>query len=80
MITSLGLLTMLFLMQARMPLTFLAIWAHCWLMFSWQSTGPFKSFSVRQLSSHTSLSLHYCLEILSSMWSTWYLVFLNTYN
>ena len=25
---------MLFLIQARMPLAFLAVWAHCWLMFS----------------------------------------------
>ena len=33
-ITSLFLLATLFLIQARMPLAFLATWAHCWLMFS----------------------------------------------
>jgi len=34
MITSLLLLATLFLIQARMPLAFLATWAHCWLMLS----------------------------------------------
>ncbi|KAK4821334.1 hypothetical protein QYF61_018239 [Mycteria americana] len=34
MITSLVLLAMLFLIQARMPLAFLATWAHCWLILS----------------------------------------------
>ncbi|KAJ7422375.1 hypothetical protein BTVI_14290 [Pitangus sulphuratus] len=33
-ITSLVLLATLLLIQARMPLAFLATWAHCWLMFS----------------------------------------------
>ncbi|KAK4810336.1 hypothetical protein QYF61_019139 [Mycteria americana] len=40
MITSLVLLATLFLIQARMPLAFLATWAHCWLIFSRLSTNP----------------------------------------
>jgi len=43
-ITSLLLLATLFLIQARMPLAFLATWAHCWLMFSWLSTRSPRSF------------------------------------
>ena len=39
MITALLLLATVFLIQARMPLAFLATWAHCWLMFSRLSTN-----------------------------------------
>jgi len=39
MIISLLLLATLFLIQARVPLVFLATWAHCWLTFSWLSTS-----------------------------------------
>ncbi|KAK4823935.1 hypothetical protein QYF61_008321 [Mycteria americana] len=52
MITSLLLLATLLLIQARMPLAFLATWAHCWLIFRWLSTSTPRSFSTRQLSSH----------------------------
>ncbi|RMC10080.1 hypothetical protein DUI87_12878 [Hirundo rustica rustica] len=38
--TSLLLLATPFLIQARMPLAFLATWAHCWLMFSWLQPVP----------------------------------------
>ncbi|KAK4815747.1 LOW QUALITY PROTEIN: hypothetical protein QYF61_006785 [Mycteria americana] len=38
-ITSLVLLATLFLIQARMPLAFLAAWAHCWLIFRQLSTN-----------------------------------------
>lgn len=34
-VISLVLQITLFLMQARMPLAFLASWAQCWLMFAW---------------------------------------------
>ncbi|KAK4820753.1 hypothetical protein QYF61_005916 [Mycteria americana] len=37
-ITALVLLATLFLIQARMPLAFLATWAHCWLIFRRLST------------------------------------------
>jgi len=37
-ITSLLLLAAIFLIWARMPSAFLATWAHCWLMFSWELT------------------------------------------
>ncbi|KAM9591150.1 uncharacterized protein ACIBXB_006064 isoform 2-T2 [Morphnus guianensis] len=43
--------------QGRMPLAFLATWAHCWLIFSWLSTTTPRSFSAGQLSSHSSPSL-----------------------
>ncbi|KAK4824310.1 hypothetical protein QYF61_013055 [Mycteria americana] len=56
-ITSLLLLATLFLIQARMPLAFLATWAHCRLIFRRLSTSTPKSFSARQLSSHSSPSL-----------------------
>jgi len=39
MITPLLLLAVIFLIQARMPLAFLATWAHCWLLFSQTSTS-----------------------------------------
>ncbi|KAK4830648.1 hypothetical protein QYF61_012491 [Mycteria americana] len=47
----------LFLIQARMPLAFLATWAHCQLTFKWLPTNTPRSFSARQLSSHSSPSL-----------------------
>ncbi|KAK4830838.1 hypothetical protein QYF61_013767 [Mycteria americana] len=53
-ITSLVLLATLFLIQARMPLAFLATWAHCHLIFSQLSTSTPRSFSAGQLSSHSS--------------------------
>ncbi|CAM9602800.1 unnamed protein product, partial [Bubo scandiacus] len=56
-ITSLSLLATLFLIQARMPLAFLATWAHCWLMFSRLSVNTPRSLSDWQLSSHSSPSL-----------------------
>jgi len=57
MITSLFLLATLFLTQVRMLWAFLATWAHCWLVFSRLSTNTPRSFSARQLSSHSSPSL-----------------------
>ena len=39
MISFLHQLSTLFLIQARMPLVFLATWAYCWLMFSQTSTN-----------------------------------------
>ncbi|KAK4817702.1 hypothetical protein QYF61_026392 [Mycteria americana] len=56
-ITSLVLLATLFLIQARMPLALLATWAHCWLIFRRLLTNTPRSFSARQLSSHSSPSL-----------------------
>ncbi|KAK4829679.1 hypothetical protein QYF61_005972 [Mycteria americana] len=56
-ITALVLLATLFLIQARMPLAFLGTWAHCWLIFTQPSTNTPRSFSARQLSSHSSPSL-----------------------
>ncbi|KAK4826411.1 hypothetical protein QYF61_008944 [Mycteria americana] len=47
-ITSLVLLATLFLIQARMPLAFLATWAHCWLIFSRLSINIPRSFSTGQ--------------------------------
>ena len=44
MITALLLLATLVLTQARMPLAFLATWAHCWLMFSHLSTNTSSFF------------------------------------
>ena len=52
-IPSLSLLATLFLIQARMPLAFLATWAHCWLIIN----HPPRSLSDWQLSSHSSPSL-----------------------
>ena len=49
---SLLLLAALFLIQARVPLAFLATWAHCWFMFSWLSANSPRSFSSVQPSSH----------------------------
>ena len=47
-ISSLLMLATLFLIQAKMPLAFLATWAHCWLMFSWASARtPRSSFSIQ---------------------------------
>ena len=43
-ITSLLLLATLFLIEARMPLAFLATWTHCWLMFSRRSTSTPRFF------------------------------------
>jgi len=42
-ITSLFLLATLFLIQARMPLAFLATWAHCCLLFRWLLTNTPRS-------------------------------------
>jgi len=53
-ITSLVLLTTWFLIQARMPLAFLATWARCQLIFSQLSIRTPRSLSVRQLSRHPS--------------------------
>ena len=49
--TPLLLLTILFLIQARRPWVFLAIWAYCWLMVSWALTNTPRSFSSMQLTS-----------------------------
>ncbi|KAK4831331.1 LOW QUALITY PROTEIN: hypothetical protein QYF61_016820, partial [Mycteria americana] len=56
-ITALVLLATLFLIQARMLLAFLATWAHCQLVFTRLSTNTPRSFSARQLPSHSSPSL-----------------------
>ena len=56
-ITSLLWLATLFLIEARMLSAFLATCAHCWLMFSQLSTNNPRSFSTRQVSSHSSPSM-----------------------
>ena len=56
-ITFLLLLAAVFLIQARMPLAFLASCTHCWLMFSQASTNTPRSFSSKQLCSHSAPSL-----------------------
>jgi len=56
-IVTVVLLATLFLIQARMPLPFLATWALCCLMFSQLLTSTPTSFSAGQLSSHSSPSL-----------------------
>ena len=60
-IPALLLLATPFLIQARMPLAFLATWARCWLLFSRLSTSTPRSFSAGQLSSHSSPSLEHCV-------------------
>lgn len=57
-ISSLVLLAMLFLMQTRMSLSFLATWSHCWVKVSGLSTNTHRSFSAGQYSSHYSPSIH----------------------
>lgn len=52
-ITTLVLLTTLFLVQDRMPLAF-STWAHRWLTFSCLSANTSTAFSSRQLASHCS--------------------------
>jgi len=52
-IPSLVPLATLFLLEARMPLAFLAPWAHCWLMFSRLLTSTPRSNSAGQLSRHS---------------------------
>lgn len=51
-ISSLLLLSALFLKQAKMLLAFLATWMHCWVVFSWPLTSRHRSLSSGQLSSH----------------------------
>ncbi|RMB91817.1 hypothetical protein DUI87_31745 [Hirundo rustica rustica] len=55
--TSLLLLATPFLIQARMPLAFLATWAHCWLTSSQLLTSTARSLSSWALPSHTFPSL-----------------------
>ncbi|TRZ26518.1 hypothetical protein HGM15179_000675 [Zosterops borbonicus] len=50
--TSLLLLHTLFLIQARMLLTFLATWAHCWLMFSCCHQSPQVPFCLGTVQPH----------------------------
>ncbi|KAK4809329.1 hypothetical protein QYF61_024565 [Mycteria americana] len=54
-ITALLLLATLFLIQARMPLAFLAAWAHCWLIFSYGDMVP-KTIAGKIFGSICSLS------------------------
>lgn len=49
-VISLVLLATLVLMQARIPLVFLATWVHYWLMFSQLLTSSLRSLSVRHIS------------------------------
>ena len=46
-ITSLDLLVMFYLMNPRIPLVFLAAWAHCWLKFTTVPTRARSAFSAR---------------------------------
>ncbi|RMC17439.1 hypothetical protein DUI87_06021 [Hirundo rustica rustica] len=48
-ITDLLLLAKILQIQARMPLAFLAIWAHCWLMSSQYALVPFCLATVQPL-------------------------------
>ncbi|TRZ25363.1 hypothetical protein HGM15179_001681 [Zosterops borbonicus] len=50
--TSLLLLATLFLMQARVPLAFLATWTHCWLMFSCCHQSPQVPFLLATVQPH----------------------------
>jgi len=58
--TSTLLLVTLFLMQVRLLLALFATRAHFWLLFSQLPIRTPKSFSARQLSSHSALSQHCC--------------------
>lgn len=75
-ITSLVLLATLFLMRSRMLLAFLAVWVHCWLIFSWLSTITSMFFYAGQLSSQSS-SLHDCMGWLCPKCSTQHWLLLN---
>ena len=57
-ITSLYLLAMLLLMQPRIQLTFWTASTHCWVMSSFSSTSPPKSFLSGLLSTPSSPSLY----------------------
>ncbi|KFP04029.1 Neuronal acetylcholine receptor subunit alpha-4 [Calypte anna] len=63
-ITSLDLLATLFLIHARMPLAFLATWAHCWLMFSFLAIQTPRSLSAWLLSIHSVPSLELPMGLL----------------
>ncbi|TRZ25691.1 hypothetical protein HGM15179_001410 [Zosterops borbonicus] len=49
---SLFLLATPFLIQAKMPLAFLATWAHCWLMFSYCHQNPQVPFLLDTVQPH----------------------------
>lgn len=66
-VASMVLLAILFLMQTRRSLFFLASSVHCWLMFRWLLTSSTSSsYSAGQSSSHSSPSLYNCMGLLWS--------------
>lgn len=76
-IPALVLLATLLLIQARVPMAFLATWAHCCVMFSLTSVREPRSSSAWQLSSSSSPSLQHCRGLLWPKCSTWHLVLLK---
>jgi len=76
-VTSLLLLAILLLIQARMPLVFLATWEHCRLIFSRASTDTARSVSSTQSSIRSAPSHYHYLDLLWPKWRTLHLVMLN---
>ena len=76
-ITSMVLLATPFLIQGRIPLAFLAIYTHCWLMFSWLPANTTRSFPSIQLFSHSSLILQKWMGLLWPKCRTRHFILLN---
>lgn len=67
----------LFSMYPRIPLAFLAVRAHCWLMAQLLFTRTPRSFCTELLSSRSSPKLYQCMQLLLSECRTLYLLLLN---
>ena len=67
----------LFSMYPRIPLAFLAVRAHCWLMAKLLFTRTPRSFCTELLSSRSSPKLYQCMQLLLSECRTLYLLLLN---
>lgn len=76
-ITSLALFASMFLMPAWLLFTFLTTWARGWLLFGWLLISTPRSFSARQISSHSSPCLYGCMGSLWPKCSTQDLALLN---
>ena len=63
MITSLLLLATLFLIQARMPLAFLATWAHCWLIMMMLYTDTASAIYFTYICTHAYTHTYYEIYI-----------------
>jgi len=75
--TSLYLLATLLLMHPRIPLAFLAIRAHCWLMVKLLSTSTPRSLSAELLSNRSTPSLYRCMGLFVPRCRTLHLPLLN---